>query len=157
MEIQWPSCFLISVVVIEPGSLISLANILHSRSLGYHLLHTQVRQQPAFHQAPHLFTQSIWMMYLRTPQAKITVRLLILFESKAGRVHSQSTQHYLQRIRTMVQPLLCRTPLATSSGNAGWYPGRNTGLSRSALTPRMTTCQLEPRISPPNSFCLFVK
>lgn len=55
-------------------------------------------------------------MYLRTPQAKITVRLLILFGSKAGRVHSQSTQHYLQRIRTMVQPLLCQTPLATSSG-----------------------------------------
>ena len=157
MEIQWPSCFLISVVVIEPGSLISLANILYSRSLGYHFLHTQVCQQPAFHQAPHLFTQSIWMMYLRTPQAKMPVCLIILFGSKAGRVHSQSTQHYLQRIRTMAQPLLCRTPLATSSGNAGWYPGRNTGLSRSALTPRMTTCQLEPRISPPNSFCLFVK
>ena len=36
-------------------------------------------------------------MYLRTPQAKMTVRPMILFGSKAGRVHSQSTQHYLNQ------------------------------------------------------------
>ena len=116
VETQQPDYFFNSVVVMELGSIISLANILHSWPLGYHLLHAQVCQQPAFHQAPHLSTQSIWMMSLRTPQAKLPVHLIILFGSKAGRVHSQATQHYLQRIRAMSQPVA----LSNTIGHILW-------------------------------------
>lgn len=111
--------FFNSVVVMELGSIISLANTLHSWPLGCHLLHAGVRQQTAFHQAPHLSTQSIWMMLLRTPQAKMPAHLIILFGSKAGRVHSQSTQHYPQRIRATSQP----AALSNTIGHILWEGG----------------------------------
>lgn len=126
----WPSCFLLLMVVMELGSIISLANTLHSCPLGYHLLYAQVHQQQAFPGPSSCQTQSIWMMFLRTPWIKMPMQLTILFGSKEGRVHSQSTQHYLQRIRACHSPWLCWIPLATSSGKAGWHPGRSTGFGR---------------------------
>lgn len=116
------------------GSIFSLAKILPSLPLGHHLLHARVHQEQAIQQLHHLTTQSTGVMFLRTPWTKIPKQLIILFGSKGDVFHSQSTQHYLERIKAMSQPMALpnTTGHILSEGWRGAVPGR---LGRSAFTP----------------------
>lgn len=92
------------------GSIFSLAKILPSWPLGCPLLHVHVHQQQAVQQVPHLTTQSTWVMFLRTPWTQIPKQLIILFGSKGDRFHSQSSQHYQQKIGATSQPTALPDP-----------------------------------------------
>lgn len=135
--------FFNSVVVMELGSIISLAKILcipgHLAVICYTLesASRQLFTRPLIfpHKAfgwcywePHRQRcQRIWLFYLEARQAEFTA-------NPPSTIRRESELRHSQR--------LCRIPLATSSGKAGWYPESSTCFGRWALTPSMATCQL---------------
>lgn len=129
------------------GSIFSLAKILPSWPLGCHLLHVHVPQQQALQQVPHVTTQSTWVMFLRTPSTKIPKQLIILSGSKADRLHSQSTQHYVQRIRGVPQPMALPNTIGhiLSEGGAGGILG---GLADPLQLPTQLPAGWKSRTSP---------